>query len=136
MLKHLSEIKGNSIGATDGPIGFITDCLIDDVTWLARRLVVDTGEFLAGRQVLFPPSALGHVNHIGKQLSVRLTKQQVKDSPEEPVSRQKETSPYDGWRPLPVDRILYGWLRVCGGPVGNRCAWLRPPPIAIQGNRI
>jgi hypothetical protein len=82
MLRHTSEIDGYAIGATDGPIGSITDFLFDDVTWLVRWLVVDTGTFLSGRKVLLPPSALTNVNHIGRQLSVALTKQQVKDSPE------------------------------------------------------
>ena len=105
MLRHTSEIGGYAIGATDGPIGSITDFLFDDVTWRVRWLVVDTGTFLSGRKVLLPPSALTHVNHIGRQLSVNLTKQQVKDAPnisaDEPVSGQMETDLYDyyGWSP-------------------------------------
>ena len=95
MLRHTSEIGGYAIGATDGPIGSITDFLFDDVTWRGRWLVVDTGTFLSGRKVLLPPSALSQVNHIGRQLSVNLTKQQVKDAPnistDEPVSGQMET---------------------------------------------
>jgi len=58
-----------------------------------RWFVVDAGPWLSGRKVLLPPSALGHVNHIGRQLAVRLTKQQVKDSPDinpEAVSRPME----------------------------------------------
>ncbi len=105
MLRHTSEIKGYAIGATDGSIGSITDFLFDDETWLVRWLVVDTGEFLGRKHVLVPPSALGFINHIGRQLSVRLTKAQIKDSPDvsvdEPVSRYMETDLYDyyGWSP-------------------------------------
>jgi hypothetical protein len=50
MLRHTSEIGGYAIGATDGPIGSITDFLFDDVTWRVRWLVVDTGAFLSGRK--------------------------------------------------------------------------------------
>jgi len=105
MLRHTSDVRGYAIGATDGPIGSITDLLFDDATWLVRWLVVDTGGVFNGRKVLVPPSALGAVNHIGHQLSVRLTKQQIKDSPDistdAPVSRVMETNLYDyyGWSP-------------------------------------
>ena len=74
MLRHTSDILGYAIGATDGPIGSITDLLFDDATWLVRWLVVDTGGVFHDRKVLVPPSALGAVNHIGHQLSARLTR--------------------------------------------------------------
>jgi sporulation protein YlmC with PRC-barrel domain len=105
MLRNTSEIIGYTIGAQDGQIGKVTDFLFDDDTWLVRWLVVDTGSWLSGRKVLLPPSALGHFSAIGDQFSVKLTKQQVKDSPgldtDLPVSRQMETSTYDyyGWNP-------------------------------------
>lgn len=105
MLIHSSKIRGCSIGATDGRIGSIVDLLFDDSTWLVRWLVVDTGALLPGRSALLPPSALSHVNHIGHQYAVRLTKQQIKDSPgvdtDKPVSRAMETDLYDfyGWTP-------------------------------------
>jgi hypothetical protein len=105
MLRHASQIEGDGINATDGPIGTIVDFLFDDETWLVRWLVVDTGAFLTGRKVLLPPSALSHINHMGGELAVGLTKQQVKDSPDiktdEPVSRVMESDVYDfyGWSP-------------------------------------
>jgi hypothetical protein len=105
MLRHASQIEGYGINATDGPIGTIVDFLFDDETWLVRWLVVDTGAFLTGRKVLLPPSALSHINHMGGELAVGLTKQQVKDSPDiktdEPVSRVMESDVYDfyGWSP-------------------------------------
>ncbi len=105
MILHASKIEGFALGASDGVIGSITDLLFDDVTWQIRWLVIDTGGWLSGRTILLPPSALGHVNHIGHQYSVLLTKQQIKDSPsvnsDEPVSRQMETGLYNhyGWVP-------------------------------------
>jgi len=105
MLRRASEITGFTIGASDGPIGAVTDLLFDDSVWLVRWFVVDTGRIVPGRKVLLPPLVLGHINHIGDQLSVRLTKQQVIDSPktdfDEPVSRHMESNLYDyyGWTP-------------------------------------
>jgi hypothetical protein len=105
MLRSASHIQGYAIGASDGPIGALHDLLIDDQSWRVRWLVVDTGHVLPGRKVLLPPSILGHVNHFEHQLAVRLTIDQVKNSPDidtdAPVSRQMEHSIYDyyGWSP-------------------------------------
>ena len=105
MLWHASEINGYAIAASDGEIGTVSDFLFDDANWRVRWLVVDTGDWLSGRKVLLPPSALGRLDAKEQEFSVTLTKQQIKDSPEidtdRPVSRQMETRVYDyyGWSP-------------------------------------
>src|SRR5271154_4540342 len=105
MLWNASAINGYAIAASDGRIGTVSDFLFDDASWSVRWLVVDTGHWLSGRKVLLPPSVLGQLDAKEEELSVKLTKQQIKDSPEidtdRPVSRQMETSVYDyyGWSP-------------------------------------
>jgi hypothetical protein len=108
MLRNVSEINGYAIAASDGRLGTVSDLLFDDATWLVRWLVVDTGGWLSGRKVLLPPSVLGHLDTERHEFSVRLTKQQVKDSPDidadRPVSRQAEANVarYYSWAPYPV----------------------------------
>ena len=105
MLWNASVINGYAIAASDGRLGTVSDFLFDDASWLVRWLVVDTGNWLSGRKVLLPPSVLGHLDPKRQEFSVRLTMQQVKDSPDidtdRPVSRQMETNVYDyyGWTP-------------------------------------
>jgi hypothetical protein len=105
MLWNASAVKGYAIAASDGRLGTVSDFLFDDATWAVRWLVVDTGNWLSGREVLLPPSALGHLDREGREFSVGLSMQQVKDSPDiatdRPVSRQMETNLYDyyGWSP-------------------------------------
>jgi len=105
MLWNASAINGYTITASDGQLGTVSDFLFDDASWLVRWLVVDTGNWLPGRKVLLPPSVLGHPDRKERAFSVRLTMQQVKDSPDidsdRPVSRQMETFIYDyyGWSP-------------------------------------
>jgi len=105
MLWNSSKINGYAIAASDGQLGTVSDFLFDDATWMVRWLVVDTGKWLPGRKVLLPPFVLGHLDSKEQEFSVRLTMQQVKDSPDietdRPVSRQMETSIYDyyGWSP-------------------------------------
>jgi sporulation protein YlmC with PRC-barrel domain len=103
MLWNASAIKGYAIAASDGRLGTVSDFLFDDASWSVRWLVVDTGNWLSGRKVLLPPSVLGHPDPKGREFSVGLTAQQVKNSPDIdtdlPVSRQMETDIYDyyGW---------------------------------------
>jgi len=105
MLRNASAINGYAIAASDGRLGTVSDFLFDDASWLVRWLVVDTGNWLSGRKVLLPPLVLGHPDPQEHQFPVRLSKQQVKDSPEidseRPVSRQMEADLYDyyGWSP-------------------------------------
>ncbi len=112
MLWNASAIKGYAIEARDGRLGTVSDFLFDDSSWSIRWLVVDTGTWLSGRKVLLPVSALGHLDEKQESFSVRLTRQQIEDSPDidadQPVSRQSETHVYDyyGWRPY-WDRGLY-----------------------------
>jgi uncharacterized protein YrrD len=91
MLWNAASLKGYAIEASDGRLGTVSDFLFDDASWLVRWLVVDTGKWLSGRKVLLPPSALGHLDQKREQFSVRLTMQEVKDSPDidadRPVSR-------------------------------------------------
>jgi len=90
------------------------DFLFNDVTWLVRWLVVDTGTWLSGRKVLLPAFALGHLDLERNEFSVRLTKQEVQDSPnidtKRSVSRQMEASVYHhyGWSPYWSSRFYLG----------------------------
>ncbi len=108
MLLVISALKGYAIAAKDGHIGTVSDVLFDDTTWKMRWLVVDTGDWLPGRQVLIHPTALGQVDWKREVLPVHLTKKQVEDSPDVaqdlPVSRQMEDTLYN----------YYGWDRSWG----------------------
>jgi hypothetical protein len=98
-------MKGFAIAASDGGLGDVSDFLFDDATWLIRWLVIETGGWLSGRKVLLPPSVLGHLDEAARTFQVRLTQQQIRDSPaietHQPVSRQIESHIYDyyGWSP-------------------------------------
>lgn len=121
MLLNLSSIRGHSIAASDGTIGSVSDVLFDDISWMIRWLVVDTGEWLSGRKVLLPPCALGHAEPNGKTFPVRLTKAEVEASPEldthQPVSRHFETSTYNyyGWSPYWGSGFYLGGTGMTGG---------------------
>lgn len=119
MLQNTKQIFGRKLGATDGEIGQVKDFYFDDQTWAIRYLVVDTGSWLSGRQVLLTPHAfgthalgghalgghaLGIVAAPDDVLHVKLTRKQIEDSPSiethRPISRQFEDEyhRYYGWQ--------------------------------------
>jgi len=99
MLWDASSISGYAIEASDGRVGIVADLLIEDVDWSIRWLIVDTGNWLSGRKVLLPLSALGQPDPALRKFPVKLNMQQVKDSPDidtnMPVSRQMESDVID-----------------------------------------
>jgi sporulation protein YlmC with PRC-barrel domain len=94
MLHTLSELMKYSVHTTDGEIGSVRNFLFDDITWGIRYLVVDVGRWLEHRNVVLAISTVEQPNRENKSFHVRLTKEQVRDSPdvdtEKPVSRQQE----------------------------------------------
>ena len=133
MLQNIQQLYGKKLGASDGEIGQVTDFYFDDKTWAVRYLVVNTGSWLSGREVLLTPHAFG--NHaFGRSdadvevLHVNLTRKQVEDSPSidthRPVSRQYEEEyfAYYGW---PVYWESAGVFGASGFPVV-------PPPLTAE----
>ncbi len=94
MLRSINDLKNYSINATDGSIGDIKDFLFDDLAWVIRYFVVETGTWLSSRKVLISPIAIQEPNWEEKIFPVLLTKEQVRNSPDidtdKPVSRQHE----------------------------------------------
>jgi hypothetical protein len=94
MLNRVHHLDGSAVTAADGLIGHVKDVFFDDVRWTIRYLVVDTGHWLPGREVLISPYAIKPLVATAKNVDLRLTRQQVTDSPDVdthmPVSRQHE----------------------------------------------
>jgi hypothetical protein len=105
MLWNVISLRGLPVEATDGAIGTVSDLLFNDHYWITRWLVVETGSWVSRRKVLLPLSALGKPDGTIRHFSVKLTRQQVRDSPDVdtdlPVSRHKEAHVYNyyDWNP-------------------------------------
>jgi uncharacterized protein YrrD len=103
MLRSIKQIQGDKLGATDGEIGHVKDFYFDDVDWVVRYVVADTGSWMPGRLVLVSPHAIGPLYQAGRILLVNLTREQIEKSPSidahKPVSRQHEEEyhQYYGW---------------------------------------
>jgi len=95
MLYRLEKLIGMTLEASDGEIGSVTDIYFDDHRWTVRYLVVDTGGWLGARDVLIPVPAIEVTQWDNRMITVRLTREQVRNSPDidtqKPVYRQHET---------------------------------------------
>jgi hypothetical protein len=93
-LRSTKEVMGYHIQATDGEIGHVEDFLVDDESWAIHYMVVDTRNWLPGRKVLVSPEWITRVNWVERKVTVNLTQEAVKESPEyfptEPVSEAYE----------------------------------------------
>lgn len=141
MLRSIKQLYGNKLGATDGEIGHVKDFYFDDRNWAIRYLIVDTGTWLPGRQVLLSPYSLGRLDQHENVLRVDLTRKQIENSPSidrhKPVSRQYEEEYYRyfGWPYYWQGDALWGLsgfpiLESAGQSLPRESAMASNPPIA------
>ena len=101
MLHDLKTLTGSSVIATDGEIGTVRNFLFDGLSWTIRYLVVDVGTWFKRRDVVLAISAVEQPDREKRTINVRLTREQVRDSPdvdtEKPVSRQQEIALEEYW---------------------------------------
>ncbi|MCS6096884.1 PRC-barrel domain-containing protein [Shewanella baltica] len=104
MLHTLDDLKNLAIHASDGDIGQTRDFYFDDKHWVIRYLVVETGSWLFSKKILLSPISIKELDQEDKTLSVSISREQVKNSPdidtEKPVSRQYEVD-YMGYYGYP-----------------------------------
>jgi len=62
-LQSAHAVKGYEVQGTDGPIGHVTDLVADDQTWRLAQLVVKTGHWYAGKEILVETSRAGKVSY-------------------------------------------------------------------------
>ena len=73
------NLDGFEVQATDGSIGKIDEATYDVGS---SYVVVDTGPWIFGRKVMIPASAIEKVDLDNRDVFLRLTKDQIKNSPE------------------------------------------------------
>lgn len=87
-LRSCRAVVGYGVHATDGALGHVADFLVDEDTWAIRYVIVETGHWWAGHQVLVTPAWLTAVNWDSRSVSVGVTLQALKDAPPYDAARQ------------------------------------------------
>jgi uncharacterized protein YrrD len=134
MLFSFGEIEGYRIRALDGEIGALRDLLFEDRASAIRYLVVKTGGWLFGREVLLAPAAVGSVDRQAGAIEAGLTTRQVKDSPslghQQAISREHEEllhRHYD-WTPY--------WQGTTAAALASQWGLLGLPPSVASDDPI
>ncbi|HBG25516.1 MAG: hypothetical protein A2Y10_05320 [Planctomycetes bacterium GWF2_41_51] len=98
-LRSTKEVIGYTLHASDGKIGRVDDFIIHQENWIIRYMVVDTTHWIAGKKVLIPPDWIKEISWSHAEVSVDVSKETVKKSPEfnpaAPVNREYEIRLYD-----------------------------------------
>ena len=84
MLSKIKALKGYRLAALDGLEGNVwkaKEFYFDDRLWTIRFLVANTGDWLAGRQILISTEALIAVVREEQSIRVNLTRQEIENSP-------------------------------------------------------
>lgn len=81
-LRSANEMAGYHVAASDGEIGHIEDCLIDEDGAKIRYAVVDTRNWLPGKRVLIAPEWIREIRWSESRVFVNATREAVRNSPE------------------------------------------------------
>jgi sporulation protein YlmC with PRC-barrel domain len=128
MTHTIDDVKKCRITTRDGEVvGTIADIYFDDVDWTVRYLVVDTGHWLPGRQVLISPMAVERLEPASARAVVGLTREAIENGPgletAEPVSRawERTFSGYYGYPYYWAGPYIWG---MAATPIAARTAAL------------
>ncbi len=112
---QVENLVGFSVEASDGGIGKIVKATTDEgSSWI----VVDTGPWIFGRQVVLPAGTIDRIDTDDEKVHLDLTKDQVKDSPPPTEEAGDSTDPAVGTDPNPEYRGVLGTYY--GGIYGPR----------------
>lgn len=81
-LRGTKYVTGYRIHAEDGEIGKVEDFIIDDGTWAIRYIIVNTGEWLAGKKVIISPRWIERVSFDEMKVYLGLTMENIRQAPE------------------------------------------------------
>jgi len=97
-LRSSNALLSYHIEATDGGMGHVKGLLVDEETWAIRYMVVETGNWWLGHQVLIAPQWIREVRWSDEAVTVSLTREAVKEAPAYdsllPPDRDHETNLY------------------------------------------
>jgi hypothetical protein len=98
-LRSVKAVRSYRIHASDGEMGHMEDFIVDDAFWVIRYLVVNTRNWLPGKQVLISPQWLQEIRHWERMVHVSLKRDNIRTCPEfdpvAPVNREYEARLYD-----------------------------------------
>ena len=107
-LRSTAAVTGYHVEASDGEIGHVENFLTDQGTWKIRYLDVKTRNWLPGQKVLLSSAWVVGVSRAKSRVSVGLSRETIKSTPEYIESRPITTK-YENQLHLHCDKRPYGF---------------------------
>jgi hypothetical protein len=76
-LRSAQAVTGYEIQAVAGTIGHVSSFMVDDRSWEIRELVVETGHWYSGKEILIPPGKVERISYDESKVFVSLTKEDI-----------------------------------------------------------
>lgn len=76
-LRSTQSVIGYEIETTDGTVGSVSNFLVDETTWMIPHLVVETGHWFAGHEILIPIQNVLEVDYAASKVRVNLSREEL-----------------------------------------------------------
>ena len=76
-LRSAKALRRYQIQSSEGKIGHLTDLLMDDKTWMIQQMVVETGHWYCGKEILISTSHVERIDYCKSKVFVTLTKKAI-----------------------------------------------------------
>jgi hypothetical protein len=80
-LRSCKAVTGYRVEASDGDVGRISGMLIEEDTWTIRYLIIDTGSWWLGHQMLVAPKWIETIRWPEESVSVNMTRAAIQGAP-------------------------------------------------------
>jgi uncharacterized protein YrrD len=81
-LRSTKALTGYHIQTSEGAIGHVTDFMIDDESWAIRHVVVETGHWFFGKEIVVSPTQIQRISYEESKVFVNVTKESLQNAPE------------------------------------------------------
>jgi sporulation protein YlmC with PRC-barrel domain len=81
-LRSTRDLEGYHIQTGEGTIGHVTDMMVDDRTWAIRHLVVETGHWFSGKEIVISPAQIERISYDESKVFVSVTRKAILEAPE------------------------------------------------------
>ena len=85
-LRSAKAVTGYAIEASDGTLGTVSGFMVDDHEWMVRQIVVETGHWYSGKEILIAPSKVERISYSESKMFVDLTKADIERTKEHEVA--------------------------------------------------
>jgi uncharacterized protein YrrD len=92
-LRSTHAVTGYHLQTSEETIGHVTDFMMDDKSWAICHLVVKTGTWFSGKEIVISPSHVDRINYEDSKVFVNLTKEAILQAPEFRVPTLGATNP-------------------------------------------